>query len=115
MFWECEKVQPLWKDLIAFCKRYVDPNADYCRNNCILFGFALPVLNLIVTACKFVIHTARLFNKQIAFKDVLRKIRHVKNVELLAAKMLPQLHISKTVKYWKPLLDDKIFAILDKP
>ena len=109
LFWECEKVAPLWKEVINFCKTYVDGNADFCRNNCLLLGFEKPILNLIVTLTKYVIHCSRLFNNSLSFETVLRKILYVRKTEMLAAMILPRLNSAKTQAYWGTLTSDTPF------
>ena len=109
LFWECSKVQPLWQELITFCKKYVDAQADYCRNNCLLFGFGTLVLNLIVTLCKHHIHCARIFQFLLSVQAILHKLRYARNNELLAAKMLTNVFMSKTRKYWGELMKDDPF------
>ena len=102
-------MQPLWQELTDFCKKYVDNQADYCRNNCLLLGFGTPVLNLIVTLYKHHIHCAQIFEFPLSFQSIMHKVRYAHNNELLAAKMLSNVYMSKTCKYWGELLKDELF------
>ena len=113
LFWECPKVSPVWGKLITFCKRHIDANADYCRNNCLLLGFEKPVLNLVMTLCKHSIHCARIYNRSsVEYIAVLRKIRSARIYEHLAAKTLTRLSIAKTSKYWGNLMNTEPFSVL---
>ena len=64
LFWECNKVQFLWAYVIQFCKKYVDKEITYSRNECLLLGFGTLILNLIMTLCKYHIHNCQLFDKK---------------------------------------------------
>ena len=61
LFWECEKVQPLWTTIIELCTQQVSTTELYTRNNFLLFGFGTPVINLLATICKYHIHICRVF------------------------------------------------------
>ena len=113
LYWECTKVLPLWQSTIDFCKTFVDPNANYCRNNCLLFGFDKPVVNLIMTLCKHTIHCGRVFKRPLDFKSLLTKIHSVKTHEFVAAHSILTLSVSKTMKYWGSLNMPEPFPALD--
>ena len=61
LFWECEKVQPLWTTIIELCTQQVSTTELYTHNNFLLFGFGTPVINLLSTICKYHIHICRVF------------------------------------------------------
>ena len=61
LFWECEKVQPLWTTIIELCTQQVSTTELYTRNIFLLFGFGTPVINLLSTICKYHIHICRVF------------------------------------------------------
>ena len=61
LFWECEKVQPLWTTIIELCMQQVSTTELYTHNNFLLFGFGTPVINLLSTICKYHIHICRVF------------------------------------------------------
>lgn len=95
LFWDCSKVRPIWEKIITFCQTYVDKEADYCQNNCLLPGFGKPVLNLIVTQVKYEIHCARLFNRVPSWKSVLFQIRKARINENILCAMVPHYYHSK--------------------
>ena len=105
-FWDCPKVQPLWHDFIQFCQMHVDPTADYCRNNCLLFGFEKPVLNCMVTHLKYHIYNARLYKLELSIRMVIKKIFSTRNKELMASKHIPHLQRKKTRQYWGELVSN---------
>ena len=114
LFWECPKVAPSWTKVIAFCKQHVDPNTDYCRNNCLLLGFQTPVLNLIVTLLKYHIHIARLYKHTSNYFSLLRKLCafHIKEFSL--CNFVQGWFPSKCHQYWGALILDTPFAhVLD--
>ena len=76
---------------------HVDPTADYCRNNCLLFGFEKPVLNCMVTHLKYHIYNARLYKLELSIRMVIKKIFSTRNKELMASKHIPHLQRKKLV------------------
>ena len=109
LFWECPKVKPLWREFVRFCKLYVDKNADYCRNNCVLLGFGTPVLNCLSTQLKYHIHIARLFDLPLSFTRYIKRIQSIRTIEFLVGKYMPHLKLAKTHKYWGKLGDNAPF------
>ena len=56
LFWECPRIKVVWDQVIQFCKENVSDSQEYNMANCLLLGFEIPVLNMIMLACKYVIH-----------------------------------------------------------
>ena len=58
-YWKCTCIFHLWIKLIQWCRANVDATVNYSMENCLLLGFQKPVLNVIVTICKYHIHQLR--------------------------------------------------------
>ena len=105
LFWECEKIQTLWKNAITFCKRYISESEQYTKATCMLFGFQNPTLNFVMLSIKYTIHLACLFNTPLHFHYVLHQTRQARNVEAYIASRYTQFPRSKFEQLWKPLLE----------
>ena len=62
LYWECTKIRPLWTQFIQWCTKYISKDAYYSRENCLLKGFNMPLLNVVMTICKYHIHLLRFFS-----------------------------------------------------
>ena len=103
LFWECPKIRPIWTEVIKICKAQVAPYENYTRAKCVLLGFDTPILNLIMTIVKYVIHTSRHFGKTPNIYRVLRKIISVRLYEKHAYFRLTALRKENFYNYWGKL------------
>ena len=78
LFWVCPQVQRLWRGVITFCEHNISRDVDYSMSNCVLLGFSLPLLNFIMTYCKYFIHLARLFNTLLYVNLLLKHLKSVR-------------------------------------
>ena len=70
-----------------------------------LLGFPSTVLNFVMLACKYVIHIARVFKKQLHFRSVLAQVRRAKAGEALACKHLGFNNLESVItKRWGELV-----------
>ena len=92
---------------------YIDSNAMYNRNTCLLLGFGNVTLNIVFTMLKHYIHTSRIFQKQLSFAAFVKKIRYNMILERLAFKKLPYLRPFQANKYWSVLVngDSTVFRV----
>ena len=112
LYWECHLPQVLWQNVIEFCKKFVSDECSYTRENCLLYGFDIPVLNLLSTLCKHTIHIARLFGRPCSFQAFLRKVEWCKNTEKIVFARTSEfmgLHWCNYKKYWGKLIGDEAF------
>ena len=106
VFWDCPKIQPLWLALIEWCKLKVDSTKDYPRVNCLIRGFGLPVLNMIMTICKYHIYLLKLFGGAFTFDFLLSRIAKIRTQDILMYHELPYLCITDIHKRWHPIEND---------
>ena len=102
-YWECLRIKHLWSELIQMCKRLVDAQADYSRDNCLLLGFKKPLLNYLVMICKQQIHIVRLFQADPTWPGLIKRIHKIRLADFNAYSQLPGLSIYKMYNLWKPI------------
>ena len=105
VFWECTAVVPLWSQLISWCKAHISNKEDYSSINCLLKGFDMPLLNIVMTLCKYHIFLARFVTTDYSFSTLLKRIATYRARDLNAYKHLHYLNFTKMLIVWKPLLN----------
>ena len=103
VYWECDLVKPLWEKLILLCQDKISKKVDYTRENCLLLGFKKPLLNYVMTICKYHIHLMRLYKVNPSFEALLERIRSTRIADINAYYQLPYLNVGKMFKLWAPL------------
>ena len=88
LFWECSKVQPMWTRLIAWCKENVFDTVTYSKEKCLLLGFELPVLNMIMTICKYHIFLAKFQRSAMDFPLLLCRINQTRVRDWIAYRVV---------------------------
>ena len=106
LYWECPIVQELWLQVIDFCDNFVSNGVDYSRANCILLGFANPLLNLIMTYCKYYIHICRLFQYCLDFDVFVKRLKRLGNLEFQVYNTFPSFSLFKFYRFWGALARD---------
>ena len=103
LFWDCPKSHSLWLALIDWCQEHISATVIYSKINCLLLGFDIPVLNIIMTICKYHIYLLKLFGGSFEFSYLLHRIDSVRAKDWLAYRELPYLNISVILKRWAPI------------
>ena len=93
----------LWSELIQWCKTHVSNEVTYSKPNCLLMGFELPVLNIIMTICKYHIFLLKYYPYSLEFSALLKRINTTRAIDWLSYKELPYLRIGIIIKRWSPL------------
>ena len=88
---------------MAFCKDNITDNVEYDKAHCLLLGFKMPVLNIVMLCCKYVIHLARLFSYHPTFQHVLPKMQNLLAMDLLSCRYIRECSRKCTYKIWRPL------------
>ena len=91
IYWECDKVRDLWRQLFAWCRKYVPTKEHLGCNACLLLGFRSTMLNNIIIICKYYIHTSRCFKTEFSFLALLRRIHSARYLDLQAHQRLSYL------------------------
>ena len=102
-FWYCPKVQNLWGQLINWCQKNVSDKVVYSKINCLILGFDTPVLDMIMTICKYHIYLLRFHIGSFTIEDLLSRINSVRSKDWMAYNELPYLSINTIKKCWHPL------------
>ena len=103
VFWQCSAIQPLWGSLIAWCKDNVHSTVQYNELNCLLLGFDLPVLNIIMTICKYHLFLMKRFSGSLDFEHLLSRIETYRIRDWAAYRNLPYLQFPVIKKRWLPV------------
>ena len=105
VFWECGHIQPLWVKFIQMCKDKISDKAVYNCENCLLKGFDISLLNVVMTICKYHIHLLRLFCNDFSFDALVQRIVLFRRSDINAYQCLPYLKAEKMFVLWRPLLN----------
>ena len=100
VFWECEHIQPLWAKLIQMCQDKVSDQVVYNCENCLLKGFDIPLLNVLMTFCKYHIHLLRMFPNDFSFDALVKQITSFRRADITAYQCLPYLKAGKMFALW---------------
>ena len=98
LFWECPKVMSLWPELIHWCEKHISSDVTCSKMNCLLVGFQLPVLNIIMTICKYQIFLLKYYPYSFEFSALLKQINSTCIRDWLSYRELPYLHIGTIIK-----------------
>ena len=108
LFWNCSCVNPVWKELIEFCKDYICTKEDVMNQmTCLMSMFSNSLLVLVVTMFKWFIHLSRLYFKDISFKLFLIRLKSFRDRERLSARYARREHSFE--RFWNVLVYDEVF------
>ena len=103
VFWECPRILPLWREFLDWIKTCTNTWEDLSKINCLIKGFRTPLLNLLVTICKYHIFCLCFHPGDFSLCSLLSRIRNVRISDINAYRELPYLRIGRIVALWQPL------------
>ena len=106
LFWYCcllVKFRIYGYQLINWCKKNVSDQVEYSQINCLILGFKIPVLDMIMTICKYHIYLLKHYIGLFNFTDLLNRINSIRIKDRMSYKELPYLSIYKIKKCWSAL------------
>ena len=111
LFWECSKVRPLWRKLIAFCEEFICCGQDVMnRVNCMLSYFSSELLVLIVTNFKWYIHVSKYLGTKPSWTEHVVWLKRLRDSEKRRAAY--KKNLTHYERLWSCLTHDEIFEEL---